>query len=111
MNPEIEKCEAFRKIRGHIKMEYSCGNLKDVHIKKFLKDYYDGSPHDMLKGSNKMALLEDYILIHEALVGDDLQVHGFKTLYKRHNLDHCCGTMNEILPNGKSFCEVCGSEY
>lgn len=92
-------------------VKYQAGKIKDSHIKKFLADYYDGSPHDMLKGSNKKALLEDFILINEALVGDDLKSHPFKQLYKRHGLNHCCGQLVATLPNGNDFCEVCGTEY
>ena len=92
-------------------VEYQSGKLKDSHIKKFLVNYYDGSPHDMIKGSNKQALLEDYILIHEALVGDDLRKHEFKELYTRHENEHCCGQAIETLPNGNNYCEVCGTEY
>lgn len=91
--------------------DYQAGKLKDSHVKKFLANYYDGSPYDMLKGSNKQALLEDYILIHEALVGDDLIKHDFKRAYTRNGIRHCCGQANVQLREGVRFCEVCGSEY
>lgn len=65
----------------------------------------------MLKGNNKKQLLEDYILINEALVGDDLNKHAFKELYTRHGQQYCCGQAVATLPNGNPYCEVCGTEY
>lgn len=65
----------------------------------------------MLKGNSKKALLEDFILINEALVGDDLKKHDFKQMYSRHGVPHCCGQAVATLPNGNPYCEVCGSEY
>lgn len=107
----IPQCLATKRVRKGIIERYEAGILKDIHVKRFLVNYYDGNPNDMLKGNNKKALLEDYILIHEALVGDDLQVHEFETLYERHYENHCCGQMTCILPRGTEYCEVCGNEY
>lgn len=92
-------------------VQYQSGKLKDSHVKKFLTNYYDGSPHDMLKGNNKKQLLEDYILIHEGLVGDDLKKHDFKELYTRHGMKFCCGQSVVKLPTGNLYCEVCGTEH
>lgn len=111
MNKAIAESEVFKSVRGSIMVQYQAGKLKDVHIKKFLANYYDGNPNDMLKGSNKQQLLEDYILIHEAMVGDDLVNHDFKEKYLRHNIPHCCGSMLNKLPNNNHYCEVCGTEY
>lgn len=111
INPNIAECDAFKLIRKDIEMDYERGLIKDSNIKKFLAKYYNGSPHDMLKGNNKKALLEDYILIHEAFVGDDLKEHGFSILYTRHGKQHCCGNLVVKLPNGNLFCEICGTEH
>lgn len=103
--------DVLKQVRIDLKAQYSSGKLKDSHIKKFLKNYYDGNPNT-LKGVSKEDLLEDYIITHERLVGDDLVKHELNTLYERNGRKHCCGKeLNKSLRVGYPFCEICGTEY
>ena len=99
-------------VKNDIDSKYKSGKLKDSHIKKFLTNYYDGNPNDVVKGSNKKAMLDTYIMIHQDLVGDDLKLHAVNEVYSRNGKNYCCGKrLYKTLRKGHPFCEICGTEY
>lgn len=104
--------KAMDKIRNDISVNYKSGKLKDSHIKKFLTNYYDGNPNDVVKGSNKTSMLETYVMIQQDLVGDDLKQHAVNTVYERNGKKYCCGKrLYKQLRKGYPYCEICGTEY
>lgn len=77
-----------------------------------MKNYYEGNPTmECPKGCKATCLLDCYIEIHQALVGDDSKQHKFKELYSRDAHYHCCGKPIEVLSSGSMYCTVCGNEY
>lgn len=101
-----------KEIEDEIRVKYKSGKLKDSHIKKFLKDYYDGNPSNTCpNGCSKDCLLNCYIEIQQALVSDYGERLHFKEPYIRDGANYCCGMEQAELPNGSKYCEVCGTEY
>jgi hypothetical protein len=112
VNMEIRQSETSKAIEKDIRDRYKSGKLKDSHIKKFLTNYYDGSPYfDCPTGCKSNCQLDCYIDIHTALVDDDEDVNEFKTPYVRDGEHHCCGMKMGELESGNIYCTVCGNEY
>ena len=100
------------EIKKDIVARYQSGKLKDSHIKKFLKNYYDGNPvNECPTGCNSTCMLDCYIEIHQALVSDYGEKLNFKEPYIRDGERFCCGMELQKLTNGNRYCEVCGAEY
>lgn len=111
-NEKIRHSKLAQDIAEDIRQKHSSGKLKDAHMKKFLKSYYDGNPYNDCPARCKGdCLLDCYIEIHQSLIDDEGKLQEFKTPYQRDTLGHCCGSLLRDLPNKNYYCEVCASEY
>lgn len=112
---EIEKSEEMEEaeieVEADILAKYKAKKLKDVQIKKFLTDYYDGNPKKLAKNLTAKQLLDRYIEIHVNLVDDDGEVNEMEDAYLRGGKYFCCGAKMKELDNGNLLCEISGQEF
>jgi hypothetical protein len=108
---EIRDSAVANMVKNSINALHKKGKLSDKSLKDFMKQYYDGDPtSDCPNGCKGNCLLDCYIDIHQSLIGDDGDIHDFKTKYTRDNAYHCCGK-HLVKLKDNLYCTVCSNEY